>query len=314
VTAADFRKKNQLKNVSMTRLKVAVLITLSCFWITPFTSAAEPEVDAPTPKGVALKWLGVAGWEIRTGSSIVLIDPFLTRKDRFLDAEWQTDEEAVLKVINGANYIFAGHSHIDHIGDIPFIAKRFGSKVIGSRTTTNIALTAGVDKSQLITIQGGEKFDFKDFSVQVIESQHGVLKRSGQRRQPKSAEILKSWSGPIMGNVFVEGGSYLYLFTFGKHRVLHQSTGNFIEENLEGLQPDVAILAENSTYEWATALKILRPKLVIVHHFDDWRAPLSYGISRSNIKRAERLEQEVKSVDREIKVIIPQLLTTYTLE
>jgi L-ascorbate metabolism protein UlaG (beta-lactamase superfamily) len=263
---------------------------------------------------VALKWLGVAGWEIRTGGTIVLIDPFLTRKDRSPDAEWKTDEEAVLRVIDGADYVFAGHSHADHIGDIPFIAKRFGSKVIGSRTTTNIALTAGVDKSQLVTIQGGEKFDFKDFSVQVIESQHGVLTRSGRRRQSKSQEILEPWSGPIMGNAFVEGGSYLYLFTFGKHRILHQSTGNFIEENLKNLQPDVAILAENSNYEWATALKILRPKLVIVHHFDEWRAPLSWGISKSNIKRAQRLEQQVKSVDGEIKVIIPQFLTTYTLE
>ena len=117
-----------------------------------------------------------------------------------------------------------------------------------------------------------------------------------------------------MGNAFVEGGSYLYFFTFGKQRVLHQSTGNFIEENLKGLQPDVAILAENSNYEWADAIKILHPKLVIVHHFDEWRAPLSYGISRANVKRAQRLEQEVKSVDREIKVIIPQFLTTYTLE
>jgi L-ascorbate metabolism protein UlaG (beta-lactamase superfamily) len=220
----------------------------------------------------------------------------------------------VLEVITGADYIFAGHSHADHIGDIPFLAKRFGSKVIGSRTTTNIALTAGVDESQVITIQGGERFDFRDFSVQVIESQHGLLKRSGQRRQPRSEEILKPWSGPIMGNAFVEGGSYVYLFTFGKHRVLHQSTGNFIEENLKGLQPDVAILAENSSYEWATALKILRPKLVIVHHFDDWRAPLAYGVLRPNMKRAQRLEQEVRSVDRDIKVIIPQLLKSYTLD
>ena len=117
-----------------------------------------------------------------------------------------------------------------------------------------------------------------------------------------------------MGNAFVEGGSYLYLFTFGKHRVLHQSTGNFIEENLQGLAPEVAILAENHNYEWARALKILHPKLVIVHHFDQWRAPLSSGISRANIKRAQRLEQEVKSVDRDIKVIIPQFLATYTLD
>jgi hypothetical protein len=75
-----------------------------------------------------------------------------------------------------------------------------------------------------------------------------------------------------------------------------------------------AILAENSNYDWADAIKILYPKLVIVHHFDEWRVPFSQGISRTNIKRAQRLEQEVKSVDREIKVIIPRFLMTYTLE
>ena len=31
------------------------------------------------------------------------------------------------------------------IGDIPFIAKRFGAKILGSRTTVNLSLTAGVD-------------------------------------------------------------------------------------------------------------------------------------------------------------------------
>lgn len=105
------------------------------------------------------------------------------------------------------------HSHADHIGDIPFIAKRFGAKVIGSRTTVNLSLSAGVDKALLTAISGGEKLDVKDFSVQVIKSQHGILTRDGQKRQPKSAEITSLLSGPILGKHFVEGGSYLYYFT-----------------------------------------------------------------------------------------------------
>ncbi len=60
---------------------------------------------------------------------------------------------------------------------------------------------------------------------------------------------------------------------------LKQSTGNFIEENLRGLEPDVAILAENSNYDWTEAIKILRPKTVIVHHYDDWHVPLSSGMT-----------------------------------
>ena len=146
---------------------------------------------------VVLKWLGIAGWEIQIGQTIILIDPFLTRGEANLGAEWKTDEAAVLNAINRADYIFAGHSHADHIADIPFIARKFGSKVIGSRTTTNIALTAGVDKSQLVTISGGEKLDFKEFSVQVIESIHGAVMRRGVRRRPKFEEITTPWAGPL---------------------------------------------------------------------------------------------------------------------
>ena len=118
------------------------------------------EADTRPP---VMKWLGNAGWEIRVGSTVILIDPFLTRKQASASEEWRTNEEEVLRNIEKADFIFAGHSHADHIADVPFIAKRFGSKIIGSRTTVNIALTAGVDKSQLTTISGGEKFDFKDF-------------------------------------------------------------------------------------------------------------------------------------------------------
>jgi L-ascorbate metabolism protein UlaG (beta-lactamase superfamily) len=297
-------------------MRVILIVILIAASIAGRSVAAASEAGSASTatQRVILKWLGTAGWEIQFAQTKILIDPFLTRRQAVASEEWQTDEEAVLNVISGADYIFAGHSHADHIGDIPFIAKRFGAKVIGSRTTVNLSLSAGVDKALLTTVSGGEKLSFKDFSVQVIKSRHGILTRDGQKRQPKSAEITRPLSGPILGKHFVEGGSYLYYFTFGKLRLLHQSTGNFIEENLQGLDPDVAILAENSNYDWPEALKILRPKTVIVHHYDDWRVPLSSGMTAAVRRRAQRLERDVKSVDRNIEVIIPEFLQTITLE
>ena len=247
-----------------------ILMTAS---ISVRSDAAQSENGSALPptQRVTLKWLGTAGWEIQIAHTKILIDPFLTRRQSVSAEEWKTDEEAVLKVISGADYIFAGHSHADHIGDIAFIARRFGAKVIGSRSTLNLALSGGVEQTQLTNISGGERLDFKDFSVQVVKSEHGILTRDDQKRQPRSTEITRPISGPILERHFVEGGSYLYYFTFGKLRLLHQSTGNFIEENLQSLEPDVALLAENSNYDWTEALKILRPKTVIVHHYDDWR-------------------------------------------
>jgi L-ascorbate metabolism protein UlaG (beta-lactamase superfamily) len=211
-------------------------------WQQEKACAQERAGGPPKTQSAVLKWLGIAGWEIRIGETTILIDPFLTRGEVNLGAEWKTDEDAVLKVVSKADFIFAGHSHADHIADIPFIAKKFGSKVSGSRTTTNIALTGGVDKSQLVTISGGEKLDFKDFSVQVIQSELGGVRQSGRIRRSRFEEITKPWPGPLRGGDFVEGGD-LYYFTLGKHRVLHQSTAGFIEDKLAGLRPDVVLLA-----------------------------------------------------------------------
>jgi L-ascorbate metabolism protein UlaG (beta-lactamase superfamily) len=299
-----------MKRAIVTLFAIFVLVATSKPEILRAQTTAEPA----SQDSVVLKWLGNAGWEIQIGQTIILIDPFITRGEANPGAEWKTDEEAVLKLIKRADYIFAGHSHADHIADVPFIAKRFGSKVIGSRTTTNIALTAGVDKSQLVTISGGEKLDFKEFSVQVVESEHGELKTRGGKRRPKFEEITKPWSGPILGSSFVEGGCYLYYFTFGRVRLLHQSSGGFIEDNLTNLRSDIALLYPMDRNDSATMLKALQPKTVFVHHFDEWRNSFAEGIPERNASRARRFVRDVNTIDRQIKVVVPEYFETYTLE
>lgn len=294
-------------------MKHFLLFCLTALTLAPPMHLAHP-AESTAVNSVQGKWLGTAGWEIRLGSTVILIDPFITRQEAVPTAEWKTDEEEVLRVLNKADFIFAGHSHADHVADIPFIAKRFGAKVIGSRTTINLAISGGVDMAQLITIAGGEILDFKDFTVQVVASDHGTLGRGDQRRQPRSAELLKPLNGPIVGRSFLEGGSYLYYFTFGNLRLLHQSTGSFIERNLRGLQPDVAMFAHNQNYRWEEAIKILQPKTVIVHHYDEWRTGFALGIPGANFRRAQRFERDIKSVNPKIKVIIPEHLQSITLE
>ena len=67
-------------------------------------------------------------------------------------------------------------------------------------------------------------------------------------------------------------------------------------------------------YDFASVLRILSPKVLILHHFDDWAAPFSEGISEQNLRRARGFARDVGAVDSQIKVIIPQFLMAYTLE
>ena len=294
--------------------KLYTLLVLLCWCVQASTpTSAHAAVADANEKALTLKWLGNAGWEIQFEQVIILIDPFITRGEASPGAEWKTDEEAVLRVIKRADYIFAGHSHADHIADLPFIAKKFGAKVIGSRTTTNIALTGGVDKSQLFTISGGEKLDFKEFSVQVIASEHGTIMRGGRRVRAKFEEITRPWSGPITGSSFVEGGSYLYLFTFGDHRLLHQSTGGFIEDNLTGLKADTALLYPMERKDLAEIVKLLQPKTVALHHFDRWQLSLADGLPEATMGRARRFTGDIRSIDDKIKVVIPKYFEPLSL-
>ena len=78
-------------------LSVHVLIGV---WQPAQVRAQVIGVTASKPETVVLKWLGNAGWEIRAGETVILIDPFLTRKEPNHGVEWKTDESAVLKVFS----------------------------------------------------------------------------------------------------------------------------------------------------------------------------------------------------------------------
>jgi hypothetical protein len=97
-------------------------------------SAQEMVSSSSAGPGPTLKWLGTAGWEIQFGETVILIDPFITRGEANPTAECKTDEEAVLKAIKRADFIFAGHSHAGHIADIPFITVFWEAKRLTTRS------------------------------------------------------------------------------------------------------------------------------------------------------------------------------------
>jgi hypothetical protein len=55
------------------------IILLLCFSILQPIRPNVLAISEPKVTGITLKWLGNAGWEIQTGQTVILIDPFLTR-------------------------------------------------------------------------------------------------------------------------------------------------------------------------------------------------------------------------------------------
>ena len=61
-------------------------------------------------------------------------------------------------------------------------------------------------------------------------------------------------------------------------------------------------------------LKAVQPKTVIVHHFDEWRAPFSDGLPESNLRRAQRFARDVKAINGSVNVIISKFFEPHLLD
>ena len=114
---------------------------------------------APAP-GVHLTYLGTAGWEISDGTTVVLIDPYLSRlkqvtpNDDVLPADSrklfvredlaESDTATIDAHITRADFIVITHTHGDHAMDLPYVARKTGAIVIGTESTCNVARAYGI--------------------------------------------------------------------------------------------------------------------------------------------------------------------------
>ena len=296
--------------------------------------SSEEAVAGMAPQSgdtITLRYLGAAGWEI-TGPSaasvdpvVVLVDPYLTRAkydgqegedpadtrpvyDRF-DTLF-SDTEVVDAQIARADYILVQHSHPDHVMDVPYLAHKTGAVVIGHESTINILRAYGVPDRQLITVRGGEDYDFGDFSVRVIPSLHSPL---GDKRYYQSEVVSKDVKRPLRIDQLVEGGSLMYLVRIGGHQVLTMGSMNYIEREVEGLRPDVALVGAAPShleiFEYTPRLMAALgyPGVVMPTHADNFRAPYGSDFAYRS-EWVDAFAEEVRAASPGSQIIIPRHL------
>lgn len=139
------------------------------------TAAGTREVSRG---GVQLTFLGVAGWLITDGSTVILVDPYLSAVSRpdGADPIRVPDSVRIDDHVRGADYIPVTHGHADHALDAAYIARTRGAIIIGHETVANIARAYDVPDRSLITVRGGDNYAFGSFSLRVIPSLHTGLR------------------------------------------------------------------------------------------------------------------------------------------
>jgi L-ascorbate metabolism protein UlaG (beta-lactamase superfamily) len=117
----------------------------------------------------------------------------------------------------------------------------------------------------------------------------------------------------MAADAYGEGGTLQYLVRFEGRTLLFIGTANFIESEIEGLRPDVAIVAVGlrekiPDYSCRLMRAIGKPRLVLTNHFDaHWKplGPEQMGIEKDSRASLEKFAGEVHACAPDTKVVIP---------
>lgn len=267
----------------------------------PRSLPAHTPSDARAP--IVLTYLGVAGWQLDAGPTTILVDPYYSRPAD-LDGPLAPDPAAIAaRAPARADLIVVGHSHVDHVLDAPAVANATGALLVGSDSTARLARASGVPADRVLAIHGGEDIARDGWSVRVVPSLHSKLDDDSL-----GGEIAADPQLPLRFGDYAEGGTFAYLVEVAGHQVLFLGTANFIEPELTGLRPDVAVIAtglrervDDYTCRLMTALG--RPPLVYANHFDDWHGP---PVDAPIDEDLQAFVAEVKRCAPDTQVVVPR--------
>ncbi len=179
-----------------------------------------------------LKWLGHAGFVLRTGRKTVYIDPYRSSPGP------------------PADVVLITHDHYDHFSPEDL------RNVSGDRTTiVGPARVAEQVKGAVISISPGETIELDGVDVQAVAAYNtNKVDSDGQLFHPR------------------EAGGVGYVITAGGRRVYHAGDTDVIPEMDAATGADVALLPVSGTYvmtpvEAAEAARRIAPALAIPMHW-----------------------------------------------
>lgn len=254
-------------------------------------------------KFINLQYLGIGGYLFRYGKSALMTAPMFTNPSLFKLASLtrlKTDEglvDRLLPPVEDVEIILIGHTHYDHLMDVPYIMKKHASKAVvyGSKTMGHI-MAAAVDKSRIVTVgkcaakgkTPGQWIYNQDRTIRfiAIESEHAPhfagFKLLPERPYKKD---LKHLPRTVFG--WVEGQIYTYLIDFldeqggSVFRVHYQDAASnppfgFVPELPADDQKrvDLAILCVASFTQVNNypegIIRHIQPKHIILGHWEDF--------------------------------------------
>jgi len=235
-----------------------------------------------TPGEVRLRWLGAAGFALEHAGQILLIDPYVTRASlrRCALGRMRPDSAAIARHVPRADAIVVGHTHFDHVLDVPEIARRSGATVFGSRSAAALCLSAGVPADRVEVVQRDAteapvEREVGPFRLRFVPSAHSRLLLG---RVPFPGDIADCADIPMRAGAYKCGAVFGVEIRVAGRVIYHMGSAELVDAHVRVRNVDLLLLCVAG---WAASRDLpervgrrLAPGAVLLSHWDNFLRPI----------------------------------------
>jgi len=281
-----------------------------------------PVLDDVRPGGpVSVRWLGTAGFEVRYGDHVVLIDPYLTRASlrTCLFTALSPDVAAITRHVSRADAIVVGHTHFDHVLDVPTIARLTKGVVFGSRSAATLCRADGVPPSQVRDVEealrgGSYTEEVGPFELRFFPSAHSKLILG--RAVPAAGDIADCDHVPLRAGRYKCGAVFALEIRVAGRTIFHLGSAELVEGAIPARSTDLLLFTvagwQQTPNVCERALSRLSPRAILLSHWDDFFKPIDRGTHALPGVQVPRVVDRFHAASRDVRVgAVPLLGEVY---
>ena len=266
-----------------------------------------------------MRWLGVAGIELRVNKQILVIDPFVTRPPfrRMWCGRIRSDSALAAATVPHGDFVLVTHAHWDHVMDVPAIIEQTRATAYGSTNTCRILTILGVPEEHLHEIKVGDQLTLGMFQVAILQAEHGLV----LGRPFATGSLAPNLHPPLRMRDYRMDTCFSFLIEVDGLRFLDWSSE---QVHLAPLADVLFVKPLQKPAYYETLLGVVQPRVVIPIHWDDFMRPLSQPLRpmlkppRLAFQPLARVDltafsQLIKRIDPQIQVFLPEIFHLYEL-